>query len=71
VSEVVPFPNEMIEKLITAGYLRREYQHNANAITSAIANIKQDLRNGGRHGNQSRRVHGPSRDILTHPSPPA
>jgi hypothetical protein len=46
-SEGVPFPNEMIAKLVKAGYLRPEHQHDADAITSAIANMKQDLRSGG------------------------
>jgi hypothetical protein len=46
-SEIVPFANEMIAKLIKAGYLRPEHQHDADAITSAIANMKQDLRSGG------------------------
>jgi hypothetical protein len=43
-SEVVPFPGEMIAKLIKTGYLRPEHRHDADAITSAIANMKQDLR---------------------------
>jgi hypothetical protein len=46
-SEVVLFPNEMISKLVKAGYLRPEHQHDADAISSAIANMKQDLRSGG------------------------
>jgi len=46
-SEGVPFPNEMIAKLVKAGYLRPEHLHDADAITSAIANMKQDLRSGG------------------------
>ena len=46
-SEVVPFPNKMIAKLVKAGYLRPEHRHDADAITSAIANMKQDLRSGG------------------------
>jgi hypothetical protein len=45
-SEVVPFPNEMIAKLVKAGYLRPEHRHDADAITSAIANMKHDLRSG-------------------------
>jgi hypothetical protein len=45
-SEGVPFPNEMIAKLLKAGYLRPEHQHDADAITSAIANMKQALRSG-------------------------
>jgi hypothetical protein len=43
-NEGVPFPNEMIAKLVKAGYLRPEHRHDADAITSAIANMKQDLR---------------------------
>ena len=45
-SEVVPFPDEMIAKLIKAGYLRSEHRHNPDAITCAIANMKQALRSG-------------------------
>jgi hypothetical protein len=45
--EMSEFPNEMIAKLVKAGYLLPEHQHDADAITSAIANMKQDLRNGG------------------------
>jgi hypothetical protein len=37
----------MIVKLVKAGYLRPEQQHDADAITSAIAKMKQDLRGGG------------------------
>jgi hypothetical protein len=40
-------PNEMIAKLVKAGYLRPEHRHDADAITSAIANMKQDLRKNG------------------------
>jgi hypothetical protein len=46
-SEDVPFANEMIAKLIKAGYLRPEHVDDADAITSAIANMKQALRSGG------------------------
>jgi hypothetical protein len=46
-SEVVPFPNEMIAKLVRAGYLRPEHRHDPDAIASAIANMKQALRSGG------------------------
>jgi hypothetical protein len=31
----------MIAKLVKAGYLRPEHRHDAHAITSAIANMKQ------------------------------
>lgn len=46
-SEAVPFTNEMIAKLVKAGYLRPEHLRDADAITSAIANMKQALRSGG------------------------
>jgi hypothetical protein len=46
-SEDAPFPNEMIAKLVKAGYLRPEHRQDADAITSAIANMKQVLRSGG------------------------
>jgi hypothetical protein len=45
--EVVPLPNELIAKLIKAGYLRPEHLHDADAITCAIADMKQDLRSSG------------------------
>jgi hypothetical protein len=35
---------EMIAKLIKAGYLRPTQRNNADAITKAIAKMKQDLR---------------------------
>ena len=35
---------EMIAKLIKAGYLRPTQRDNADAITKAIAKMKQDLR---------------------------
>ena len=43
---------EMIAKLIKAGYLRPERQHDLDAITSAIAKMKEDLRSGGRDASQ-------------------
>jgi len=46
-SEVVPFSNEMIAKLVKAGCLRPEHLQDADAITSAIASMKQALRSGG------------------------
>ena len=52
-NEGVPFPNEMIAKLVKAGYLRPEHLHDADAITSAIANMKQALRSGGNNKNPS------------------
>jgi hypothetical protein len=39
--------DEMIAKLVKAGYLRPEHRHDADAITSAIASMKQALRSGG------------------------
>ena len=45
----------MIVKLINAGYLRPEQQHDADAIATAIARMKQDLRTGrGAHAKQRR-----------------
>jgi hypothetical protein len=46
-SEALPFPNEMIAKLIKAGYLRPERRHDADAISTAIAQMKQALRSSG------------------------
>jgi hypothetical protein len=37
----------MIAKLIKAGYLRPDRRHDVDAITSAIAKMKEDLRSGG------------------------
>ena len=36
----------MIAKLIRAGYLKPAWRHDADAITQAIAKMKQDLRGG-------------------------
>ena len=38
---------EMIAKLVRAGYLPPARRHDADAITKAIAQMKQDLRGGG------------------------
>ena len=38
---------EMIAKLIKAGYLRPVLRNDADAITLAIARMKQDLRGAG------------------------
>ena len=38
---------EMIAKLVRAGYLQSARRHDADAITQAIAQMKQDLRGGG------------------------
>jgi len=35
---------ELIAKLVKAGYLRPALRHDADAITAAIARLKQDLR---------------------------
>jgi hypothetical protein len=36
----------LIAKLVKAGYLRPAHRHNADAVTAAIARLKQDLRSG-------------------------
>jgi len=51
-SEVVLFRNripsdEMIAKPVKAGYLRSDHQHDPNAVTTAIAHMKRDLRKNG------------------------
>jgi hypothetical protein len=51
-NKVVPSPfqiasREMIAKLIKAGYLQPARRYYADAITRAIAQMKQDLRSGG------------------------
>jgi hypothetical protein len=38
---------ELIAKLVKAGYLRPAQRHDADAITAAITQLKQDLRRGG------------------------
>jgi hypothetical protein len=38
---------ELIAKLVKAGYLRPALRHDADAITTAIARLKEDLRDGG------------------------
>jgi hypothetical protein len=50
-NEVVPFPHqagsdEMVAKLVKAGYLQPGQRHDADAVTNAIARMKQDLRSG-------------------------
>ena len=37
----------LIAKLVKAGYLRPALRHDADAVTAAIARLKQDLRSGG------------------------
>ena len=63
----------MIAKLVNAGYLRPECQHDADAITSAIAKMKEDLRTGedgdGKAPQSARTGHGPChlrRDAARH-----
>jgi hypothetical protein len=38
---------ELVAKLVKAGYLRPALRHDADAITAAIARLKHDLRSGG------------------------
>ena len=38
---------ELIAKLIKAGYLRPALRNDADAVTTAIARLKQDLRGAG------------------------
>jgi|RhiMetdeSRZDD1v2_1073273.scaffolds.fasta_scaffold1005122_1 hypothetical protein len=50
-SEVPSFPirggyNEMVAKLVGAGYLRPDQRRDPDAITKAIEQMKLDLRNG-------------------------
>ena len=42
--------SELIAKLIRAGYLRPERQHDPDAVAGVIARIKEDLRSGGSGG---------------------
>jgi hypothetical protein len=39
--------HELISKLIKAGYLQPAHQHDADAITRAIAQLREALRGGG------------------------
>ena len=41
-----PTTSEIVAKLVKAGYLLLEHRHDADAITSAVAKMKEDLRNG-------------------------
>jgi hypothetical protein len=55
VSDVIRPPNqaasrEMIAKLVKAGYLQPALRHDADAITSAITQMKDDLRGRGVNG---------------------
>ena len=47
---------EMIAKLIKAGYLQPALRNDADAITLAIARMKQDLRGGGGGNDDGRPV---------------
>jgi hypothetical protein len=54
-SEIVRFrhqagSDELIAKLVKAGYLRPAQRHDADSVTSAIAQMKQDLRSGDDSG---------------------
>jgi hypothetical protein len=40
-------PQELIAKLVKARYLRPALRNDADAITTAITRLKQDLRGGG------------------------
>jgi hypothetical protein len=46
-----PVAREMIAKLVKAGYLLPAAHNNADAITNAISQIKQDLRGSGDRDN--------------------
>ena len=39
--------HELISKLIKVGYLQPAHQHDADAITKAIARLREALRGGG------------------------
>jgi hypothetical protein len=45
-SSYQPASQELITKLINAGYLQPALRNDANAITTAIARMKEDLRGG-------------------------
>jgi hypothetical protein len=51
-SDVVSFPvsQELIAKLVKAGYLEPGLCNDAVAVANAIARLKQDLRGGGDDG---------------------
>ena len=46
-----PVASEIIAKLLKAGYLQPTAHNNADAITNAISQIKQDLRGSGDRDN--------------------
>jgi hypothetical protein len=46
-----PEPSQvLISKLVTAGYLQPELRHDADAITRAIARLREALRSGAEDG---------------------
>ncbi len=47
------FSHEMIAKLVKSGYLQPEQRNDADAITAAIARMKQDLRELRQRGRRS------------------
>jgi hypothetical protein len=52
---------ELISKLIRAGYLQHALRHDADAITRAIAQLREDLRGGGEDNG------GPKTAVRFHP----
>jgi hypothetical protein len=46
---------EMVAKLVNAGYLKPAQRNDADAITDAIARMKENLRGGGRHASPRQR----------------
>jgi hypothetical protein len=46
-SSLRPASRQLIARLIKAGYLPPALRHDADAVTAAIARLKQDLRSGG------------------------
>ena len=47
VAGVLPNAWLTLSMLVKAGYLRPVQRHDADAVTAAIARLKQDLRKGG------------------------
>jgi len=45
-----PAAEELITKLINGGYLQLAQRNDPDAITTAIAHLKEDLRGGGDDG---------------------
>jgi len=46
---------DMVAKLINAGYLKPAQRNDADAITDAIARMKESLRGGGRQASPRQR----------------